>query len=90
MMRDIYQKYGILSIEHSDSYLSAGYYQPEHTILVKLRSSDFQRLIEFAEKWDKEKHRHYSDMYIRENNQAVNKAYEKYQMFLELARSEST
>jgi hypothetical protein len=99
-MYDLRDKYGILSIDVENSYRPAyssmefNYHHPvqmkiESTLNVKINETNFKRMIDLVEKFEEMNKKHYADMYVRDSNPTVQKAYEKYQMFLELARSET-
>lgn len=98
-MYDLRDKYGILSIDvenrYRPAYSSMDFnYQPSHmkiesTLVVKINETNFKRMIELVDKFEEMNKKHYADVYVRESNPTVQQAYEKYQMFLELARSET-
>ena len=98
-MYDLRDKYGILSIDvenrYRPAYSSIDFnYQPSHmkiesTLVVKINETNFKRMIELVDKFEEMNKKHYADVYVRESNPTVQQAYEKYQMFLELARSET-
>lgn len=62
--------------------------QVVNTLTVKIDQEKFLLLLEKAEKCEEWNEKYYKDMYVRDCNPTVKAAYEKYQMFLELARSE--
>ena len=97
-MYDLRDKYGILSIDVENSYRPAYSmqfdYRPEHvkiesTLIVKISDTNLKKMLELVDKFEKMNKTHYEDMYVRDSNPTVKKAYEKYQMFLEIARSET-
>ena len=93
----LYKKYGIQSIE-MESYVSSDLYMSvkpwnsstaiQRTVIIKLNEEALTGLLRKADECEDLSKQHYADMYIREQNPTVQKAYEKYQMFLELARTE--
>lgn len=98
-MYDLREKYGIQSVEVENRYRTAdsshlrnmvGHYQIETMLTVKINETNFKRMLSFIDKFEEMNEQYYADMYIRESNPTVQNAYEKYQMFLELARSGTT
>ena len=97
-MYDLRDKYGILSIDVEQSYRPAyssvqfdyrpGHVKIESTVIVKLSDTNLKKMLESVDKFEEMNKQYYADMYVRDSNPTVQKAYEKYQMFLELARSE--
>lgn len=97
-MYDLRDKYGILSIDVENSYRPAYSsvqfdYRPEHvkiesTVTVKISDTDLKKMLESVDKFKEMNKKHYEDMYVRYSNPTVKASYEKYQMFLEIARSE--
>jgi hypothetical protein len=101
-LSEITQKYGIRSIDIEQYYSADNTYSIDwskasipseranvtRSLTVKLNEKDFIKLIDKAEKCEEWNKKHYEDMYVRDSNPTVNAAYEKYKMFLEIARSE--
>ena len=77
---------------HSALNSTAALYRPDarivNTLTVKIDQEQFLLLVEKAEKCEEWNNRYYKDMFVRDSNPTVKAAYEKYQMFLEIARSE--
>lgn len=98
-MYNLRDKYGILSIDVENSYRPAyssidSNYHPKHvkiesTVIIKISDTDFKKMLESVDKFKEMNKKHYADMYVRDSNPTVQNAYEKYQMFLEIARSET-
>jgi hypothetical protein len=102
-LHSIAKKHGIRSIDVEQYYSADGYYSLDRSrsnlpseratvtrsLTVKIHELDFITLIDNAEKFEYWNKKHYADMYVRESNPTVKAAYEKYQMFLEIARSET-
>ena len=98
-MHELTQKYGIQSVEVENRYRTAEslhlinmseHYQIETVLTVKINETNFKKMLESINRFEEMNKTHYEDMYVRDSNPTVQKAYEKYQMFLELARSEAT
>ena len=96
-MYDLRDKYGIRSIDVDNCYRTAeslhsrnmlDRYSIETVLTVKINETNFKRMLESVDKFEEMNKKHYADMYVRAANPTVQKAYEKYQMFLEIARSE--
>jgi hypothetical protein len=81
-------KYGIREVCLDQHYISANDYRYEQLLTVKINQRSFEELIVKAEKCEEWNKTYYEDMFVREKVPAVKQAYEKYQMFLELARTE--
>jgi NAD kinase len=98
-MYNLRDKYGILSIDVENSYRPAYSsmiidYRPKHvkiesTVIIKISDTDLKKMLESVDKFEEMNKKHYADMYVRDSNPTVQNAYEKYQMFLEIARSET-
>jgi NAD kinase len=98
-MYDLRDKYGILSIDvdnrYTPAYSSMDFnYRPSHmkiesTVTVKISDTNLKKMLESVDKFEEMNKQYYADMYVRDSNPTVQKAYEKYQMFLEIARSET-
>lgn len=93
----LYKKYGIQSISYEASYINPELYsvkpwnsphRTETTVSLRINEEALKTLLHRVDEWEELSKKHYAEMYIREKNPTVQKAYEKYQMFLELARSE--
>jgi hypothetical protein len=72
----------------NSSALYSPHAQVVNSLTVKIEQDKFLLLLEKAEKCEELNKRYYEDMYVRDSNPTVKAAYEKYRMFLELARSE--
>lgn len=98
-MYDLRDKYGILSIDVEQSYRPAysvmefnyhsSHMRIESTLNIKINETNFKKMLESVDKFKEMNKKHYEDMYVRDSNPTVQAAYEKYKMFLELARSET-
>lgn len=77
------------SLDWSRSNLPSERANVIRSLTVKIHERDFIKLIDKAEKCDDWNKKYYEDMYVRDSNPTVKAAYEKYQMFLEIARSEA-
>ena len=97
-MYDLRNKYGIQSIEVENRYRTAeslqlinmsDHYQIETMLTVKINETNLKKMLASVDKFEELNKKHYEDMYVRVSNPTVTAAYEKYQMFLELARSET-
>lgn len=96
-MYDLRDKYGIQSIEVENRYRTAERLYPrnmldhfsiESVLTVKINETNLKKMLESVDKFEEMNKKHYADMYVRDSIPTVQQAYEKYQMFLELARSE--
>jgi hypothetical protein len=101
-LHSIAKKHGIRSIDVEQYYSADGYYSLDwsrsnlpreranvtRSLTVKIHELDFITLIDKSEKFEDWNKKYYEDMYVRDSNPTVKAAYEKYQMFLEIARSE--
>ena len=87
--RELYGKYGIREISSEEHFLNSNGYSYERMISVKIDQRKFVELLEKAEKCEEWNKKYYEEMFVREQVPVVQTAYEKYQMFLELARSEA-
>ncbi len=101
-LHSIANKHGIRSIDVEQYYAAGDNYSLDwsrsnlpseranitRSLTVKIHERDFITLIDKAEKWEEWNKKYYEDMYVRDSNPTVKAAYEKYQMFLEIARSE--
>lgn len=88
---DTLGKYGIreVSVEYQTTSPTHGFgFIHEKLLTVKIHQKKFEELLEKAEKCEDWNKTYYDDMFVRERVPAVKKAYETYQMFLELARTE--
>ena len=97
MTDNLYKKYGIHSVSYEASYINPETYsikpwnssqQIETTVSLRINQDALKTLLHRVDEWEDMSKKYYAEMYIREKNPTVQKAYEKYQMFLELARSE--
>jgi hypothetical protein len=102
-LHSIAKKHGIRSIDVEQYYAAGDNYSLDwsrsnlpseranvtRSLTVKIHESDFIKLIDKAEKCEDWNKKYYEDMYVRDSNPTVKAAYEKYQMFLEIARSET-
>jgi hypothetical protein len=101
-LHSIAKKHGIRSIDVEQFYAAGDNYSLDwsrsnlpseranvtRSLTVKIHENDFIKLIDKAEKCEDWNKKYYEDMYVRDSNPTVKAAYEKYQMFLEIARSE--
>ena len=101
-LHSIAKKHGIRSIDVEQFYAAGDNYSLDwsrsnlpseranvtRSLTVKIHENDFIKLIDKAEKCEDWNKKYYEDMYVRDSNLTVKAAYEKYQMFLEIARSE--
>jgi len=101
-LHSIAKKHSIRSIDVEQFYAADGNYSLDWSrsnlpseranittsLTVKIHERDFIKLIDKVEKCEDWNKKYYEDMYVRDSNPTVKAAYEKYQMFLEIARSE--